>query len=87
MLDVSTDRGTVTLPLVLADLPDGVVWLPTFSPGSHVRADLGASSGAVVRIAPAAAPAVTTGGPLLAQPTTGASEARAAEPEAGSESS
>jgi NADH-quinone oxidoreductase subunit G len=47
---VSTDRGSITLPLVLADLPDRVVWLPTNSPGSAVRRDLGVTSGAVVRL-------------------------------------
>jgi NADH-quinone oxidoreductase subunit G len=62
---VSTDRGSVTLPLVLADLPDRVVWLPTFSPGSHVRADLGASTGTIVRIAVAPPP-----GPILASAAT-----------------
>ncbi|HSP36437.1 MAG TPA: NADH-quinone oxidoreductase subunit G [Frankiaceae bacterium] len=72
---VSTDRGSVTLPLVIADLPDRVVWLPTFSPGSHVRADLGASTGSVVRIAVA-----PPSGPILAG-TSGASEASGA-PEA-----
>jgi NADH-quinone oxidoreductase subunit G len=48
---VSTDRGSVRLPLVVADLPDRVVWLPTFSPGSHVHEQLGVTAGAVVRIA------------------------------------
>jgi NADH-quinone oxidoreductase subunit G len=47
---VSTDRGSVTAPLVLADLPDDVVWLPTHSPGSHVREQLGADHGGVVRL-------------------------------------
>ncbi|MGB9377016.1 MAG: NADH-quinone oxidoreductase subunit G [Mycobacteriales bacterium] len=49
---VSTERGSITLPLVLADLPDRVVWLPTRSPGSAVRTDLGADAGSVVHIAP-----------------------------------
>ncbi|PXY32055.1 NADH-quinone oxidoreductase subunit G [Prauserella muralis] len=48
---VSTERGSVTLPLEVADLPDGVVWLPANSPGSKVRATLGAGHGAVVTIA------------------------------------
>jgi NADH-quinone oxidoreductase subunit G len=48
---VSTPRGAITLPLVLADLPDRVVWLPTNSAGSAVRASLAAGSGTVVRIA------------------------------------
>jgi NADH-quinone oxidoreductase subunit G len=51
---VATDRGAVTLPLRLADAPDGVVWLPGKSPGSHIRATLGAGHGALVT--------VTTGG-------------------------
>jgi NADH-quinone oxidoreductase subunit G len=51
LLTVSTDRGAITLPLELADLPDRVVWLPTCSPGSHVRETLGADYGSLVRIA------------------------------------
>jgi NADH-quinone oxidoreductase subunit G len=43
--------GSITLPLVIADLPDGVVWLPTSSPGSHVREQLGAAHGDTVRVA------------------------------------
>jgi NADH-quinone oxidoreductase subunit G len=48
---ISTDAGTITLPLAIDTLPDRVVWLPTNSPGSHVRATLGADTGAVVAIA------------------------------------
>jgi NADH-quinone oxidoreductase subunit G len=48
---VSTDRGAVSLPAAVTDLPDDVVWLPAYSPGSHVAATLGATSGDVVRIA------------------------------------
>jgi NADH-quinone oxidoreductase subunit G len=47
---VSTDRGSVTLPVELAELPDRVVWLPTMSEGSHVHEALGVTAGAVVRI-------------------------------------
>ena len=47
---VSTDRGSLTLPLVLADLPDRVVWVPTRTPDAAVRRDLAATSGAVVRL-------------------------------------
>jgi NADH-quinone oxidoreductase subunit G len=50
-VSVTTDTGTVTLPLAVTDMPDRVVWLPTNSPGSHVRADLGADTGSVVAIA------------------------------------
>jgi len=47
---VGTDRGAITLPVAITDMPDGVVWLPTNSPGSTVRRALGATSGAVVRL-------------------------------------
>ncbi|HEX4791022.1 MAG TPA: NADH-quinone oxidoreductase subunit G [Actinospica sp.] len=47
---VGTDAGSVTLPLELATLPDRVVWLPTNSPGSHVRATLSADTGAIVTL-------------------------------------
>jgi len=48
---VSTDAGSITLPVVLTPMPDQVVWLPTNSPGSAVRATLRADNGAVVRLA------------------------------------
>ena len=47
---VSTWRGSVTLPLVITEMPDQVVWLPLNSPGSAVHRDLGVTVGAVVRI-------------------------------------
>jgi NADH-quinone oxidoreductase subunit G len=47
---VSTERGELTLPIEVADLPDGVVWLPANSPGASVRGALGAGHGAVVSI-------------------------------------
>jgi NADH-quinone oxidoreductase subunit G len=58
---VSTDRGGITLPAAITDLPPGVVWLPTNSPGSTVRRSLGVTGGAVVRL--------TAGnpGPILAE--------------------
>ncbi len=51
LVTVATDRGAVTLPLVVADLPHRVVWLPAFSPGSHVHEQLAATPGALVRLA------------------------------------
>jgi NADH-quinone oxidoreductase subunit G len=48
---VSTERGSITLPVEVADLPEGVVWLPANSAGSKLRATLGAGHGAVVSIA------------------------------------
>jgi NADH-quinone oxidoreductase subunit G len=50
-LTVSTERGLVTLPVRIDDLPDRVVWLPTNARGCAVRATLGAASGATVRLA------------------------------------
>jgi NADH-quinone oxidoreductase subunit G len=47
---VATDRGAITLPAALTDLPDGVVWLPTNSPGCTVRRALGATAGAIVKL-------------------------------------
>jgi NADH-quinone oxidoreductase subunit G len=47
---VRTDRGAVTLPVALADLPDGVVWLPANSDGSRVRSVLGARHGDLVGV-------------------------------------
>jgi NADH-quinone oxidoreductase subunit G len=47
---VSTDRGAVTLPAVVTDMPEAVVWLPTNSAGCAVRTDLAADHGARVRL-------------------------------------
>ncbi|MCC2309563.1 NADH-quinone oxidoreductase subunit G [Cellulomonas chengniuliangii] len=52
LLAVSTDAGTIELPVVVTDMPDHVVWLPTNSPGSAVRESLHAGPGALVRLAP-----------------------------------
>jgi NADH-quinone oxidoreductase subunit G len=62
VITVSTDRGGITLPAEITDLPPQVVWLPTNSPGSTVRRSLGVTSGAVVRLSAGAA------GPILAVP-------------------
>ena len=51
---VATGRGSVTVPLEVTAMPDGVVWLPLNSPGSAVHNQLGVTTGAVVHI--------TTGG-------------------------
>jgi NADH-quinone oxidoreductase subunit G len=47
---VSTSRGSITLPLLVTEMPDRVVWLPLNSPGSAVHRELGATAGAIVRI-------------------------------------
>ncbi|HWC80902.1 MAG TPA: NADH-quinone oxidoreductase subunit G [Pseudonocardiaceae bacterium] len=49
-LTVSTARGSIVLPAVQADLPDGVVWLPENSGRSAVRRVLGVGHGAVVSV-------------------------------------
>ena len=40
-LTLSTQRGSITLPLQFADRPDGVVWVPECSQGSIVHESLG----------------------------------------------
>jgi NADH-quinone oxidoreductase subunit G len=47
---ISNDRGSITLPLAITDMPDRVVWLPLNSPGSQVYEQLGAPPGSVVSI-------------------------------------
>ncbi|WP_034267622.1 NADH-quinone oxidoreductase subunit G [Actinospica robiniae] len=61
-VSVRTDAGAVVLPLEIADLPDRVVWLPTNSPGSHVRAALCADTGAIVTLAAEAPASAATAG-------------------------
>jgi NADH-quinone oxidoreductase subunit G len=47
---VSTARGSITLPLVVTDMPDRVVWVPMNSMDSRIHATLGATPGDVVEI-------------------------------------
>lgn len=47
---ISTGRGSITLPLVVTEMPDQVVWLPLNSAESAVHRALGVSTGAVVHI-------------------------------------
>ncbi|HVY10506.1 MAG TPA: NADH-quinone oxidoreductase subunit G [Mycobacteriales bacterium] len=49
-ITVATTTGSITLPAAITDMVDGVVWLPTNSAGSHVRADLGVAAGSVVSV-------------------------------------
>ncbi|MEX2290739.1 MAG: NADH-quinone oxidoreductase subunit G [Mycobacteriales bacterium] len=62
LVTVSSDRGSLTLPLVVADLPDRVVWVPMRTPDAAVRRDLAVVPGAVVRLSVADATAGRTGG-------------------------
>jgi NADH-quinone oxidoreductase subunit G len=50
LLTVSTDRGSVSVPVVVAKIPDSVVWLPTNSEGCAVRSRLSAGTGSIVRL-------------------------------------
>ena len=47
---VATTRGTVTVPVRTADMPDRVVWLPANSAGCAVRRELGAGHGSLVTV-------------------------------------
>ena len=47
---VATDRGAITLALEITEMPDGVVWLPLNSTGSHVNVTLGVAPGAIVDV-------------------------------------
>ena len=47
---VATERGAITVPVEVADMPDRVVWLPTNSAGCAVRAVLGAGHGSLVTL-------------------------------------
>ncbi|GAB3945327.1 NADH-quinone oxidoreductase subunit G [Kribbella albertanoniae] len=50
-LVVSTDAGSVRLPVAITPMTDNVVWLPTNSADSHVRRSLHADHGSIVTIA------------------------------------
>ncbi len=47
---VRSEQGSITLPLALADLPDGVIWLPGNAPDSRVRSALGVGHGELVGV-------------------------------------
>ncbi|MDP9165937.1 MAG: NADH-quinone oxidoreductase subunit G, partial [Actinomycetota bacterium] len=47
---VATDRGAITLPLIVTEMPHGVVWVPLNSAHSRVGPTLGAAPGATVSI-------------------------------------
>jgi len=50
-LVVSTDAGSIRLPVLVTPMTDNVVWLPTNSADSHVRRSLHADHGSIVTIA------------------------------------
>ncbi|WP_246210322.1 hypothetical protein [Nocardioides piscis] len=47
LVSLTGDRGSVTLPVEVADLPDGVVWVPANSFGRGVLADVSSPRGHV----------------------------------------
>ncbi|WP_369257831.1 NADH-quinone oxidoreductase subunit G [Geodermatophilus amargosae] len=50
LLTVTGTAGSVTLPVAVTEMPDGVVWLPMRSPGSELRTGLGTPPGGLVRL-------------------------------------
>lgn len=52
---VSTESGSITLPLEITELPPRTVWLPLNSPGSTIYQTLCVTAGSVVKIAKAGA--------------------------------
>jgi NADH-quinone oxidoreductase subunit G len=49
-VSVATAAGAITAPVVVTEMADHVIWLPTNSDGSAVRATLGVDAGAVVSV-------------------------------------
>jgi NADH-quinone oxidoreductase subunit G len=47
---VANARGSLTLPVEVAVMPDRVVWLPTRSAGSEIRRELAAGHGSLVTL-------------------------------------
>ena len=50
-LRVTGPLGTVTVPAVVIDIADRVVWLPANAHGCDIRRDLGATAGQTVELA------------------------------------
>jgi NADH-quinone oxidoreductase subunit G len=55
LVTVATAAGSVTLPVVLTEMPDRVVWVPTAQVGVPVRTALRAAAGDVVTLRPGGA--------------------------------
>ncbi|WP_061961028.1 NADH-quinone oxidoreductase subunit G [Demequina flava] len=50
LVTVSTEFGSLELPVAITDMIDGVVWVPAKSPGSWVAQELGVEPGARVTV-------------------------------------
>ncbi len=50
LVTVTSEHGSLTVPVLVAEMVDGVVWLATRSIGSEVHRSLGVGAGAVVRL-------------------------------------
>ena len=50
LVTIAGERGSVELPVAVADLPDGVVWAPTRSGGVSLTRELGVGAGSTVRL-------------------------------------
>lgn len=57
-VSVATDTGTLVLPVVIAEMLDRVVWVPTNARGYPVRATLGIGNGSLVTLTRCEAPPV-----------------------------
>ncbi|MEV7009654.1 NADH-quinone oxidoreductase subunit G [Streptosporangium sp. NPDC051022] len=80
-ITVATEGGSLSLPVLVADLPDGVVWLPSNSAGRSVTRDLRAAAGDVVRIGSAQAGEPDAAGAVLAEGASGTADGESAAPE------
>jgi NADH-quinone oxidoreductase subunit G len=67
---VATERGQIGLPAQVSDMPDGVVWLPTNSPGSTLARTLGVTSGAIVTVTSSAVATTTLDTTMPQRPAT-----------------
>lgn len=47
---VGSQTGSITLPVAVTEMPDGIVWVPTNSPDSRVTESLGVGAGATVSL-------------------------------------
>ncbi len=50
LVTVASAHGSITLPLMISDLPDRVVWVPQHSPGSAIAEQLATQPGGIVTL-------------------------------------